>query len=121
MNKTDFRPQVEAYIASFPEDVQTVLRKIRQVVTLAAPDATEVISYRMPALRQGGMLIYYAAFKHHIGLYPPVTGDAELVAAAAPWAGEKGNLRFPYDKEIPYALIDRIVRYRVKQKLAPQT
>ena len=116
MQKTDFRPLIDAYISGFPEHVQVILRKIRQVVTAAAPHATEVISYRMPALRQGGMLIYYAAFKHHIGVYPPVAGDPELVAAAAPWAGEKGNLRFPYDQEIPYALIERIVRYRVQKE-----
>jgi uncharacterized protein YdhG (YjbR/CyaY superfamily) len=116
MQKTDFRPLIDAYISGFPEHVQVILQKIRQVVTTAAPDATEVISYRMPALRQGGMLIYYAAFQHHIGVYPPVRGDADLMAAVAPWAGEKGNLRLPYDEEIPYALIDRIVRYRVQQE-----
>ena len=112
---TDFQARIEAYIQSFPADVQDLLRKVSQTGTRAAPDATEVISYKMPALRQNGMLVYYAAFKHHIGLYPPVRGDAALVLAAAPYAGEKGNLRFPYDQPIPYELIENIVRYRVQQ------
>lgn len=114
MPAQDFGPQIEAYILGFPEPVQQLLREVRRVVTLAAPDAQEVISYRMPALRQKGMLVYYAAFKHHIGLYPPVRGDAALVQAAAPYAGEKGNLRFPYDQPLPLELIERIVRYRVR-------
>lgn len=111
----DFKAQIDAYIQSFPAEVQDLLRKVRQTVTRAAPDATEVISYKMPALRQNGMLVYYAAFKHHIGLYPPVREDAALVLAAAPYAGEKDNLRFPYDQPIPYELIENIVRYRVQQ------
>lgn len=115
MTKIEFSDAIDAYIHSFPEDVQVLLRKIRQTVTRAAPEATEVISYKMPALRQNGMLVYYAAFKHHIGLYPPVRGDAALVLAAAPYAGEKGNLRFPYDQPLPYELIENIVRYRVQQ------
>ena len=64
------------------------------------------------------MLVYYAAFKGHIGLYPPVSGDARLLKAVAPYAGPKGNLRFPYDKPIPYDLIARITRLRARQDAA---
>ena len=66
----------------------------------------------MPAFKLRRILVYFAAFKHHIGLYPPVKGDAALEKAVAPYAGEKGNLRFPIEQEIPYALISRIVKFR---------
>ncbi len=109
---------VDEYIAAFPPEVQAVLQRVRQVVREAAPQAREVISYRMPALKQNGVLVYFAAFKHHIGLYPPVTGDAPIQKAIAPYAGEKGNLRFPLDRPIPYDLIARITEHRLKQDLA---
>jgi uncharacterized protein YdhG (YjbR/CyaY superfamily) len=109
---------VDEYIAGFSPEVQGVLHRIRQVVRKAAPEAQEVISYRMPALKQNDILVYFAAFKSHIGLYPPVTGDTSIQKAIAPYAGEKGNLRFPLDEPIPYDLIARITELRVKQDLA---
>jgi uncharacterized protein YdhG (YjbR/CyaY superfamily) len=109
---------VDEYIEGFSPEVQAILRRVRQVVREAAPQAQEVISYRMPALKQNGILVYFAAFKGHIGLYPPVAGDTRLHKAIAPYAGEKGNLRFPYDKPIPYELIARITELRVKQDSA---
>jgi uncharacterized protein YdhG (YjbR/CyaY superfamily) len=109
---------VDAYIEGFPPDIQAILRRIRQVVGEAAPEAQELISYRMPALRQAGIVVYYAAFKNHIGLYPPVSGDDSIEAAIAPYAGEKGNLRFPYNQPIPYDLIARITAFRLRQNLA---
>ena len=112
---------VDAYIATFPPDVQAILRKVRATVVAAAPDAHEIISYRMPALRQHGVLVYYAAFKNHIGFYPPIKGDARLEQAIARYAGEKGNLRFPLDEPIPYPLIARLTRLRAKQDTAAVT
>ena len=109
---------VDAYIATFPPDVQAILRKVRATVVAAAPDAHEIISYRMPALRQHGVLVYYAAFKNHIGFYPPIKGDVRLEQASARYAGEKGNLRFPLDEPIPYALIARLTRLRARQDAA---
>jgi uncharacterized protein YdhG (YjbR/CyaY superfamily) len=109
---------VDEYIAAFSPNVQSILQRVRQVVCTAAPEAQEVISYRMPALKQGGILVYFAAFKNHIGLYPPVHGDSDIEKAIAPYAGEKGNLRFPFDKPIPYDLIARITALRLKQTLA---
>lgn len=82
------------------------------------PEAGEVISYRMPAFKQLGILVYFAAFKNHIGLYPPVSGDARLEKSLEPYAGPKGNLKFPVDRPIPYALIRRIVKLKLKQNLA---
>jgi uncharacterized protein YdhG (YjbR/CyaY superfamily) len=104
---------VDDYIATFAPDIQAVLQKIRQTVKAAAPDAEESISYRMPAFKLNGMLIYFAAFKKHIGLYPPVRGDDGLMQAVKPYAGPKGNLQFPFKKRIPYVLIRRIVKARV--------
>jgi uncharacterized protein YdhG (YjbR/CyaY superfamily) len=72
----------------------------------------------MPTFTLAGVLVHFAAFKKHIGLYPPLTGDASLEKAISPYAGEKGNLRFPLDQPIPYDLIERIVKLRVKQNLA---
>jgi len=106
---------IDAYISQFPADVQQVLQKVRQTIRSAAPEATEVISYRMPAFRQHGILVYFAAWKQHIGLYPPISGDAALEKAVAKYAGPKGNLQFPLDEPIPYALIQRIVKLRVRQ------
>jgi hypothetical protein len=74
---------------------------VRATIAKAAPDATETISYGIPAFKLRRILVYSAAFKLHIGLYPPVKGDAALEKAVAPYAGEKGNLRFPIDQKIP--------------------
>ncbi len=108
-------PAVSAYIAAFAPDVQAVLERISRTARAAAPAAEELISYRVPALRQGGILIYFAAFKSHIGVFPPVSGDPDLEKELTPWAGPKGNLRFPLDRPVPFGLIERIVRLRVQQ------
>ena len=109
---------VDSYIAGFPQEVQVLLKKVRRAIRAAAPKATETISYRIPAYKQHGILVYFAGFKNHVGLYPPVRGNAALQKAVAKYAGPKGNLRFPYDKPLPLALVTRIVRHQVKQDLA---
>ena len=106
---------IDEYIASFSPDVQAILEKIRSTIQDAAPGAQETISYRIPAFRLNGILVYFAAFKKHIGLYPPVRGDAGLEKAISAYAGEKGNLQFPLDHPIPYGLIKKIVKFKVKQ------
>jgi uncharacterized protein YdhG (YjbR/CyaY superfamily) len=106
---------IDEYIAAFPPDVRSILEQIRMTIRNVAPDAQEAISYRMPAFRQHGVLVYFAAFSNHIGLYPPVSGDAGIAKAIAPYAGEKGNLRFQLNQPIPYGLIEQIVKLRVKQ------
>jgi uncharacterized protein YdhG (YjbR/CyaY superfamily) len=108
---------IDEYIAAFPPKIQTILKKIRLTVRKAAPDAEEKISYRMPAFFQNGVLIYFAAFKNHIGVFPPVRGDARLIKQLAPYRGPKGNLKFPLSEPIPYNLISRIVKLRVKENL----
>ncbi len=84
----------------------------------AAPGAQETISYRIPTFKLNGVLVYFAAFQNHIGLYPPIRGDARLEKAVARYAGEKGNLRFPLDEPIPYDLIERITKLRARQNQA---
>jgi uncharacterized protein YdhG (YjbR/CyaY superfamily) len=109
---------IDRYIAGYSPAVRTLLKRLRATVKRAAPDAEEFISYRMPAFRLHGVLVYFAAFKHHIGLYPPIKGNAKLTADVAAYAGKKGNLRFPLDQPIPYALIARIVKFRARQNRA---
>ncbi len=109
---------IDEHIAVFPPEVQAILERIRRTIHDVAPEAKETISYQIPSFSLGGALVYFAAFKNYIGLYPPVSGDARLKKAISPYAGEKGNLRFPLNQPIPYGLIKRIVKLRVKQNLA---
>ena len=106
---------VDEYIGAFPPDVQSILQKIRLTIKAAAPQAEEKISYKMPAFALDGNLIYFAAFKKHIGVYPPVRGDEPLSKELSRYRGEKGNLKFPLDEPIPYALITRVVKFRIKE------
>jgi uncharacterized protein YdhG (YjbR/CyaY superfamily) len=108
---------VDEYIAGFPAEIQAVLRAVRATVRAAAPDAEERISYRMPAVFQHGVVVYFAAFKRHIGLFPPVE-DPAVRARVAQYAGPKGNLRFPYDQPIPHGLIAAVVKARLEANLA---
>jgi uncharacterized protein YdhG (YjbR/CyaY superfamily) len=104
---------VDAYIASSPPEVQPILKAIRLTVRKAAPTAEERISYRMPAYFLGGVLVYFAAFKKHIGFYPPVY-DKSLKPLIARYVGPKGNLQFPLTEPIPHALITKIIKARIK-------
>jgi len=106
---------IDEYIAGFSPEVQAILEKIRLTIREAAPDARETISYEIPAFRLNGILVYFAAFKKHIGFYPPVRGDAKMKKLLAPYEGPNGNLRFPLQRPIPHRLIERIVKLRVKQ------
>ena len=106
---------IDEYIGAFPPDVQSILQKIRLTIKAAAPQAEEKISYKMPAFALDGNLIYFAAFKKHIGVYPPVRGDEPLSKELSRHRGEKGNLKFPLDEPIPYELITRVVKFRIKE------
>ena len=108
---------IDDYIAAFPPEIRSILEKVRATIRKAAPDAAETISYQIPTFTLGGNLVHFAAFKHHIGLYPPVRSDAKLRADVAAYANEKGNLRFPLEKRIPYSLISRIVKARVRENV----
>ena len=115
MAKPKKAKDIDGYISQFPADVQAILQKVRETIRHAAPEAKETISYMMPAFKQYGILVYFAAWEKHIGMYPPVSGNKTLAKAIARYAGPKGNLQFPLDEPIPYDLIERIVKLRVKQ------
>ena len=106
---------IDAYISQFPTEVREILQDVRETIRAAVPEAKEIISYQMPAFKQHGILVYFAAWKMHIGLYPPISGDKSLGKAIARYAGPKGNLQFPLDEPMPLRLIGRIVKLRVKQ------
>lgn len=115
MAKTEKPTDIDGYISQFPTEVQAILERVRETIRKAAPDAKEIISYQMPAFKQHGILVYFAAWKKHIGLYPPISGNESLEKAIARYAGPKGNLQFPLDEPMPLKLIERIVKLRVKQ------
>jgi uncharacterized protein YdhG (YjbR/CyaY superfamily) len=116
MAKASLPKSIDEYIARFSPEIQSILEKIRATIREAAPGADEKISYGMPTFTLQGNLIHFAAFKYHIGLYPPVKGDEKLKAEVARYRGEKGNLKFPLDEPIPYKLITRIVKFRIKEQ-----
>ncbi len=98
----------EAYFKTVSPDVQPLLASIQAKVETLLPDASRCISYNMPAFRKRRVFFYFAAFKKHIGIYPPVTQDAALVKELSPYRNEKGNLSFPLDQPLPIDLIGRV-------------
>ena len=121
--KTAKPNNIDQYIARFPSDVQAILQRIRATIRKAAPRADEKISYGIPAFAWHGNLIFFAAYKNHIGIYPAPRGVAEFKVALSKFDGGKGTLKIPLEKTIPFGLIGRIVKYRVKQnreKAAPK-
>ena len=119
MKTTQTKPEdIEDYITGFSEDVQKILQKIRSTIRKAAPDAIETISYKMPAFNLNGhYLIYFAAYRKHIGMYPVPAGDEEFRQEIAGYQSGKGTLQFPLDRPIPYKLITKVVKFRVKENL----
>jgi uncharacterized protein YdhG (YjbR/CyaY superfamily) len=108
---------IDEYIAMFPCDVQAILEELRQTIRDSAPDAEEVISYQMPAFRLNGILVFFAAFKSHIGFYPTSSGVSVFRKELSSYEVSKGTIRFPIDEPLPFDLIKKIVRYRVKENL----
>jgi uncharacterized protein YdhG (YjbR/CyaY superfamily) len=104
------------YIGHFEGPVQLLLKQLREIIREAAPEAKEEISYGMPAYRQNGVLVYFAATKKHIGFYPTGSGIAafseELTELGYPFT--KGAIQFPMDKPLPKELIQRMVRFRIQ-------
>ncbi len=104
---------IDEYIDNFSGETKNILTKIREIIHAIAPDAQETISYGMPAFKQNGkVVLYFAAFKNHIGLYPPV--PEVFKQQVAQYAGPKGNLKFPLSEPIPYSLIKEIAKYKVE-------
>ena len=109
---------IDAYIATFPKETQELLQAVRAAIHAAAPEAEEKISYNMPAFAQHGNLVYFAALKEHIGLYPTSSGIAAFKDELARYESSTGAVRFPKREPLPLDLITRIVRYRVQENLA---
>ncbi|ACU59456.1 iron chaperone [Chitinophaga pinensis] len=108
-------PDINTYIADFPENVQAILQQVRATIHKAAPEATEDIKYAIPTFVLNGNLVHFAAFKSHIGFYPTPTGIEEFEKELSAYKQGKGSVQFPLDQPMPLDLITRIVKYRVKQ------
>jgi uncharacterized protein YdhG (YjbR/CyaY superfamily) len=106
---------IDAYLATVTPESKRILEEIRQLIHSRVPEAQEVISYQLPAFKLGSTFIYFAAFKKHIGVYPPVAGDKSLIALTAAYRNEKGNLAFPLNQAIPFELIGRVAVALSKQ------
>lgn len=108
---------IDEYIAGFPDDVRKILEKIRATIRKAAPDAKEAIKYQLPTFTLKGNLVHFGAFTNHIGFYPAPSGIEEFKKELERYQGGKGTIRFPLDEPIPFGLISRIVKFRVKNNL----
>ena len=107
---------IDEYIESFPENVQDILEKLRDTVRKAAPGAAESISYQMPTFKlDKNKLVYFSAWKNHIGFYSIPEGNEAFRKQLSPYSGPKGSLRFPLEKPIPYDLVKKIVTLRLKE------
>ncbi len=108
---------MDEYIAGFPQEVQGILQKIRATIRRAAPGAEETINYQVPTFVLKGNLVHFAAFKKHIGFYPTPTGIEKFKVELSVYEGAKGSVRFPLETPIPFGLISKIVKFRVKENL----
>lgn len=106
------------YAARFPNDTQSLLRKMRQIIRKAAPGATETISYGIPAFRTDRTIVWFSAFEHHIGFYPGASGIKKFKKELAGYKYAKGSVRFPLDEPLPVGLITRMVKFRVNEQRA---
>jgi len=108
---------VDEYISTFPASTKTILKELRKTIKQAAPQAEELISYNMPAFTFHGRLVYYAAYKKHIGLYPIPSAIRAFQKDLSDYKTSKGAIQFPLDRPIPFGLITKIVKFRVKENL----
>jgi uncharacterized protein YdhG (YjbR/CyaY superfamily) len=108
---------VDAYIQKFPAETQEALEQVRAAVKRAAPQAVEKISYAMPAFELHGILVYFAGYKSHIGFYATPSGHSEFDKALAKYKVGKGSVQFPLDEKMPVKLIEKMVKFRVKENL----
>jgi uncharacterized protein YdhG (YjbR/CyaY superfamily) len=106
---------IDGYIADFPENVALILNKIRKCIQESAPNAEETISYNMPAFKQKKILVYFAAFKNHIGFYALPSGNEAFQKELSAYKTGKGSIQFPLKEDIPYDLIRKIVKFRIQE------
>ncbi len=117
MNSKKGYKTIDEYIATFPQNIQVVLQELRQVIRDSAPESEEVISYQMPAFKQNGILVWFAAFRNHIGFYPKTSAIEFFKKELSSYEVSKGTIRFPLDKPIPLDLVRKIVKYRIRENL----
>jgi len=109
---------IDDYIKIFPQDVESILERMRQTIRKAAPEAVESISYQMPTFKLNGKnLVYFAGYKNHIGFYPVPSGIRAFKKELSQYKTGKGSLQFPIDKPVPYDLVKKIVMFRVKENM----
>lgn len=108
---------IDEYIATFPKEIQKILKQLRATIHSAAPDAEEKISYQMPTFFLKGNLVHFAAYKNHIGFYPTPGGIRAFQKELSVYQGAKGSVQFPINKPLPLKLIRKIVKFRVAQNL----
>lgn len=114
-NKRQFKT-IDEYIEIFPQNVQSILQKVRQIILKTAPEAEETITYGIPSFKLNGRsLVYFAAWKRHISLYPVPLGDEAFQKELSPNVGGKGTVRFRLDKPFPYDLVEKIVKFLLKE------
>jgi uncharacterized protein YdhG (YjbR/CyaY superfamily) len=109
---------IDEYIALFPDDVQKLLKTMRQVIKDAAPLSTEKIAYQMPTFYLYGNLVHFAAYKKHIGFYPTPSGIEPFMDELKTYTLTKGTIQFPLDQDLPISLITKIVLKRVEENTA---
>ena len=107
---------IDEYIGTFPEDIQSILQKIRQTVRNVVPEAVEAISYQIPTFKLNGRnLIHFAAWRNHISFYPVPSGPESFEKELSPYVKGRGTIQFPLGKPIPFDLVEKLVTYRVKR------
>lgn len=108
---------VDEYLSVLPENKKSILQKLRRTIKQAVPQAEELISYNMPSFKLHGGLIWYAAWKEHISLYPRTSRMETVIKELSEYEGAKGTIKFPIDRPIPFDLISKIVKFRVRENL----
>ena len=109
---------VTEYIKTFPENIQSILKQIRNIIIKNAPNAIESMSYGMPAYKTFGKpLVYFAGYKNHVSLYPAPRGNEAFEKELSVYRGGKGTVQFPLDKPLPLALIKKMVKFRMKENI----
>lgn len=114
-SKTTEVNNVDTYIATFPEPTQKLLQQLRAAIKKTAPEAEEVISYKMPAYKFQGMLVYFAGYKNHIGFYPMPSATGTFKKELAVYKSAKASIQFPLDKPLPLQLIKKMVAFRMME------
>jgi uncharacterized protein YdhG (YjbR/CyaY superfamily) len=106
---------VEEYILDFPEISQIKMQELREIIKSIAPNCKEIISYNMPAYKQKGIVVYFAANKNHIGFYPTPNGILTFESELSSYKYSKGAIQFPIGQQIPRVLIEKIVKFRLEE------